>query len=378
MSPACSATWARMKENSPICVRPTPTFAAVCQEYAKARTTPVQMRNFPTMINPTSRASTRQLASQVPGSMSMPTVTKNRATNASRMGSVCCAILCANSELPSRSPARKAPRASDKPIASVVAATARQIVSVSSSEISSLQVLATRVSNPGISFQPASTTGTSRSSALPIVRAIRGSEPGQDYSQNDYGKIFDECQRDHHAPGFTGEFPAVHEQPHHHHRAGHADDASNRNPLQERPAHEHPCAQPERDGEKNSQGRAGERHPFHAKKIRDGKFDAHGKHEQNDADLSHDFKRMDVVHAQARSEGTEDEAGKYVAENQGLAQTPSQEAAEERRGKHHGDVAKDQGVRDHQVNSVQVERNSSLASTVQDSRSGPVKMGEEG
>jgi len=36
-------------------------------------------------------------------------------------------------------------------------------------------------------------------------------------------------------------------------------------------------------------GAPGQRHPLHAKKIRDGEFDADRKHQQDDADFGHDF-----------------------------------------------------------------------------------------
>ena len=101
---------------------------------------------------------------------------------------------------------------------------------------------------------------------------------------------------------------AVHEQPHHHHCAGHADDAADGNTLQKRPAHQHARRGAKSNGKKNAQGRAGKSNPLHAEKIGNGEFNADGKHEQDDADFGHGFKRVNVVDTQTGSEGAENKA----------------------------------------------------------------------
>ena len=80
------ATWTRTKENSPICVSPTPTSSAVQKDSRKSQTTTVLSTSLPTTIIATMVASNGTLARRLAGSISAPIVTKNSATKTSRSG----------------------------------------------------------------------------------------------------------------------------------------------------------------------------------------------------------------------------------------------------------------------------------------------------
>jgi hypothetical protein len=69
-------------------------------------------------------------------------------------------------------PPTKAPRASERPTASVMAATTRQMVRASMRESSSLVVFSTLRRKRGTTFHPMRTTGTRRRMDLPIFQAM--------------------------------------------------------------------------------------------------------------------------------------------------------------------------------------------------------------
>ena len=76
-----------MNENSPIWVSPTPTRRAVQNVRSNTQTTRVRTISLPITTKPTIAPSRGRWLTTLNGSMRAPTVTKNRATNASRKDS---------------------------------------------------------------------------------------------------------------------------------------------------------------------------------------------------------------------------------------------------------------------------------------------------
>src|SRR2546428_3724119 len=67
-----------MKENSPICVRPTPTRRAVDSGCRKIRVTVVQIAQLPITMSPTSTPSRSRFVTTTRGSMRTPSVAKGQ------------------------------------------------------------------------------------------------------------------------------------------------------------------------------------------------------------------------------------------------------------------------------------------------------------
>ena len=176
---------------------------------------------------------------------------------------------------------------------------------------------------------------------LGVVGIAGGTEAGQQDGENNNGEIFDEGEGDHDAACWGIEFAAIDEQAHEHHGAGDGDDAADADSLREGPAEEESGEDAERDGERNAEWRAEEGDPFHFEEFGDGEFDANGKHQEDDTNFGHGFESVDVVDVRARSEWAEKEASDDVAENDGLAEAPKEQADDEGTGKDHGDVLED-------------------------------------
>ena len=66
--------------------------------------------------------------------------------------------------------------------------------------------------------------------------------------------------------------------------------------------------------------------PINATHLLNGKLDADGEHQQNDANLGHDFESVNVMDARARRERAEKETSEDIAQDERLADAPEQEA----------------------------------------------------
>ena len=115
MTPRSTPTCASTNENSPICARLSPASTATRAGIPSSNTMTNTIAALPTTTTPLTSAMVAAFETSAPGSMSMPTETKNSEAKRSRRGNVS-AMTCARySDSPTTRPARKAPKASDSP-----------------------------------------------------------------------------------------------------------------------------------------------------------------------------------------------------------------------------------------------------------------------
>ncbi len=120
----------------------------------------------------------------------------------------------------------------------------------------------------------------------------------------------------------------VEEEPGEHHGARDGDHGADHEALNGGPAEERAGAEPQQDGEQDSQRSSDQGHPLHAQEVAKRELDPDREHQ---------------------SEGADEDATQDVAEDQWLAGEPRQRPAEQRGGEHVGEIAEDEGVGDHDV-----------------------------
>ena len=102
-----------MNENSPIWAMLIPAWTAV-RVPNPARKAPTETpTTFPTVTTTTKSSTVGHAATAAAGSSSMPTATKNTAANKSRTGWTTWVTWCPTPDSAIRTPARKAPRATE-------------------------------------------------------------------------------------------------------------------------------------------------------------------------------------------------------------------------------------------------------------------------
>jgi len=177
MRPFACPTRARMNENSPTWAnaRPTPTDARRMPPISQA-VTPASIAL--TRITPITATVTRRGCwTRKPVSSSMPTDTKKKLVNTSRRGMMFPSACRPYSDSEMMSPARNAPRASDKPAVAVSQATLRQTAITASRNTSRLRVRATRCSSRGTAQRAARTATAMMPTPLARRRAIAPMPP---------------------------------------------------------------------------------------------------------------------------------------------------------------------------------------------------------
>ncbi len=134
LAPSAMATSAR--PNSPPTASSTPVRQAVCGSTPTRRTSALTISSLLSRITSAPSSAQCSTGSTAAGSNSMPMPTKNRPSSTSRNGRIEASIWWRNSVSPSTMPARKPPKASDRPRLWVVQAASSATSSTVSVNIS--------------------------------------------------------------------------------------------------------------------------------------------------------------------------------------------------------------------------------------------------